>query len=436
MNYKKAVTAVVAGTMALSLAACGGDKEASTDQAASPAASQAPAASEAPAAAEELKPEAGAKLLVWDAGDQKDFILEVGKAFETKYGVKVEYAEVGADKAMNQMLTDGPAGVGADVFKAVHDRTGSGASAGVILPNDFFEEETKKSAYDTAIQAVTSNSMLFGYPVSVETTAVYYNKDLIPQVPDTWQGVIDFSKKFNDTANNKFGYMWEAGNGYWSYGIFGGYGAYVFGKNGTDAKDIGLNNAAAVEAGKFFQTLKEILPVKTGDINGDIRKSLFEQGKLAMNVSGPWDSGSYKKVVKNLGVAPYPKLPNGKQMKPFSGVKAFYVNASTKYPNAAKLFANFISSPEWQLKNFEQFGNLPADKTVAENEKIKNDPIAAGFLKQFENSEPMPSIPEMKVYWDTVEAALGAIWNDKADVKATLDSMVKQMNDAIAVGAK
>jgi arabinogalactan oligomer / maltooligosaccharide transport system substrate-binding protein len=431
MDYRKAVSVMMAGTMALSLAACGGSKDEAEAGKDSAAASQAPAAQE-----EEMKPEPGAKLLVWDSGDQKEFIAEVGKAFEAKYGVKVEYADVGPDKTMNQMLTDGPAGVGADVFKAVHDRTGSGVAGGVILPNDFFEDETMKSAYETAIQAVTANGMLFGYPVSVETTAVYYNKDLIDKVPDTWQGVIDFSKKFNDTANNKYGYMWDAGNGYWSYGIFAGYGAYVFGKNGTDANDIGLNNAAAVEAGKFLQTLKDIVPVKTGDINGDIRKSLFEQGKLAMNVSGPWDKASYQKIVKNLGVAPYPKLPNGKPMKPFSGVKAFFVSANTKYPNAAKLFANFISSPDWQLKNYEQFGNLPADKTVAANDKIKNDPIAAGFLKQFETSEPMPSIPEMKLYWDTVESALGAIWNDKADVKTTLDSLVKQMKDGIAVSKK
>lgn len=431
MNYKQAVSVLMAGTMALSLAACGGKEDKDAGKSASDASHSPSAAHE-----EELKPEPGAKLLVWDSGDQKEFIAEVGKAFEAKYGVKVSYADVGPDKSMGQMLTDGPAGVGADVFKAVHDRTGSGVAGGVILPNDFFEEETKASAYETAVQAVTANNMLFGYPVSVETTAVYYNKDLIDKVPETWQGVIDFSKTFNDTANNKYAYMWDAGNGYWSYGIFSGYGGYVFGKNGTDANDIGLNNAGAVEAGKFLQSLKDMVPVKSGDINADIRKSLFEQGKLAMNVSGPWDKASYQKIVKNLGVAPYPKLPNGKPMKPFSGVKAFYVNANTKYPNAAKLFAHFISAPEWQLKNYEQFGNLPADKTVAANDKIKNDPIAAGFLKQFESSEPMPSIPEMKLYWDTVEAALGAIWNDKADVKTTMDAMVKQMKDGIAVSKK
>ncbi|MNI97149.1 maltose ABC transporter periplasmic protein [compost metagenome] len=57
-------------------------------------------------------------------------------------------------------------------------------------------------------------------------------------------------------------------------------------------------------------------------------------------------------------------------------------------------------------------------------------------MKQFENSEPMPLVPEMKVFWDTTEAALGSIWNDKADVKTTLDSLVKQMKDGIAASKK
>ncbi|WP_263280397.1 hypothetical protein [Paenibacillus darwinianus] len=40
-----------------------------------------------------------------------------------------------------------------------------------------------------------------------------------------------------------------------------------------------------------------------------------------MNASGPWDTGSLKESIKNLGVAPYPTLPNVQPMKPFSGVK-------------------------------------------------------------------------------------------------------------------
>lgn len=42
-----------------------------------------------PAEVEELTPEEGAMLTIWDGGDQKGFVEQAAAAFEEKYGVKV-----------------------------------------------------------------------------------------------------------------------------------------------------------------------------------------------------------------------------------------------------------------------------------------------------------------------------------------------------------
>ncbi|MCM3129261.1 MULTISPECIES: maltose ABC transporter substrate-binding protein [unclassified Paenibacillus] len=415
--------------MTVFLAACGTGNNAPAET------EPAPGAETPPAEVEELLPEEGAELTVWDGGDQKAFIEEVGKAFEEKHGVKVTFTELGADKAMSQMVTDGPAGVGADVFAGVHDQIGQGVTAGVIMPNDWFEEETKARNSEVAVNALTYDGILYGYPKSVETTAVFYNKDLIEAVPADWDGVKEFASTFNDTKSNKFAIMWDVGNGYNAFPFFGGYGAYVFGSDGTDPTDIGLNNEQGIEAATFMQSLKEILPLNSSNINGDIRKSLFTEGKLAMNVSGPWDVGSLKEGVANLGVGVYPSLPNGEPMKPFSGVKSYFVNANTKYPNAAKLFADFITNAENQTKNFEMTGALPANTEAAASEAVKSDEIASAFLAQFENSIPMPSIPAMAQFWSPMEAALSELWNNDKDPKAAMDSMVEQMKSNIQTGS-
>lgn len=415
--------------MTVFLAACGTGNNAPAET------EPAPGAETPPAELEELLPEEGAELTVWDGGDQKGFIEEVAKAFEEKHGVKVTFTELGADKAMSQMVTDGPAGVGADVFAGVHDQIGQGVTAGVIMPNDWFEEDTKARNSEVAVNALTYDGILYGYPKSVETTAVFYNKDLIDAVPADWDGVKEFASTFNDTKSNKFAIMWDVGNGYNAFPFFGGYGAYVFGSDGTDPTDIGLNNEQGIEAATFLQSLKEILPLNSSNINGDIRKSLFTEGKLAMNVSGPWDVGSLKEGVTNLGVGVYPNLPNGEPMKPFSGVKSYFVNANTKYPNAAKLFADFITNAENQTKNFEMTGALPANTEAAASEAVKNDEIASAFLAQFENSIPMPSIPAMAQFWSPMEAALSELWNNNKDPKAAMDSMVEQMKSNIQTGS-
>ncbi|OPA76060.1 maltose ABC transporter substrate-binding protein [Paenibacillus selenitireducens] len=432
---KKMLLLILTLTMVLALAACGG-KSSETSTSTNPESKPTETATQGEgdaAAQDELTPEPGAKLVVWSSGTEKVLVDEAIKAFKEKYGIDVEFQEVGPDKSIERMTTDGPAGVGADVFLAVHDRIGSAVQAGIILPNDFHEEETKANNTPKAIDALTIDGILYGYPNSVETTAVFYNKDLVPQPLKTWDEVINFAKTFNDPGKQKYTYMWENGNGYWNFGFLGGYGAYVFGKDGSDPTDIGLNTDGAIESMKFFQSLKkDVLPLKTADVTSDIKKSLFTEGKLAMNVSGPWDTISLKEAVKNLGVMEYPTLPNGKQMQPFSGVKAFLVNANSKYPNAAKLFAHLITSEEFQIKDFELLGNLPSNTKAAENEKIKNDPFASVFLKQFGNSTPMPKIQEMNAFWGVHEATFTSIWNDGVDPKVALDDMVKKMKDSIA----
>jgi len=387
-----------------------------------------------PAGEEELLPEEGAVLKVWDSGDQKEFIEDRAAAFEKEYGVKIEFSELGADKAMSQMVTDGPAGVGADVFTGLHDQVGQGQASGILMPNDWFEEETRADNSELAVNALTYDGILYGYPKSVETTAVFYNKDLIDEVPADWDGVKKFAETYNDQAANKYAIMWEVANGYYAFPFFGGYGSYIFGQDGTDPTDIGLNNEQGIEAATFIQSLHDILPLKTSDINGDIKKSLFGDDKLVMNVSGPWDVASLKESTPNLAVSLYPKLPNGKDMTPFSGIKAYYVSAYTKYPNAAKLWARFASSADSQQKNFEMTGALPSNKEASASDVVKNDPISTVFLQQFEKSVPMPSIPAIAQYWSPMEAAISTIWNDGKDPKAAMDNMVSQMESNITTG--
>ncbi|MFC5529368.1 sugar ABC transporter substrate-binding protein [Cohnella yongneupensis] len=435
MNAKKWLITSLALTTVFSLAACGSNNNnnaapSASAPAATPSAS-APASSEAPA--EDLAPEAGAKLVVWYSASEKQLIEEAAKTFKDKYGIDVEVQDVGPDKSIEKIINDGPAGVGADVFLAVHDRLGAAVQAGVVLPNDLHEAESKANNSQKSVDAFTIDNVLYGYPMSVETTAVFYNKDLVPTPPKTWDEVISFAKGFNDVQNQKYGYMWEVGNGYWSWGFFGGYGAYVFGKDGTDPNDIGLNTPGGVEAAKFFQSLKnQILPIKAGDIKADIKTSLFNEGKLAMNVSGPWQTKEFQASVKNLGVMEYPTLPNGKPMMPFSGVKGFMVNAYSKYPIAAKMFAELVSNEASQARNFELFGSLPANKNVAASDKVSTDPFASVFLKQFDNSMPMPKIAEMNGYWSTQEAVLSSLWNDGADAQKTMDEWAKKIKDANA----
>ncbi|PZD94761.1 maltose ABC transporter substrate-binding protein [Paenibacillus sambharensis] len=372
---------------------------------------------------EELVPEEGAKLVVWESKEQVDYMKKIGKAFEEKYGVPVAVEELAGGEQGARLATDGPSKLAADILTLPHDQIGQAVKAGLLLPNDAFEEETRAAMVEAAIQASTYDGVLYGYPKSVETYAMFYNKDLLPEAPETWEEVAAFAKTYNAPGQNKYAIMWEF-VGYYTYPFIGSFDGYIFGKDNTDPSDMGLNGEGTVEGFEFLQSLRPILPMDAADVTYDVKTQLFQEGKLAMNIDGPWSVGAFKDDV-NFGVAVLPKAPNGNPTTSFSGVKSYYVNSYTNYPVAARLFAHFASSKENQLKNYEQTGAIPAHKEAGEDPMIKNDPIISGFFEQFKHSVPMPALSEINAVWDPLRAAFMTIWdNPSADVKQTLDQTV------------
>lgn len=381
---------------------------------------------------EELLPEEGASLLVWEESTDFEFLESVAADFKAKYNVDVKFEHVPAPDQAARLANDAPAGLAADVVMFAHDKLGNAVEAGLLFPNDLLEEETKAAHPEAALQASSYGGTLYGYPKSVETYAVFYNKALVKDLPKTWDDVVAFSKTFTDNNAKKYGIMWEARLLYFNYPFFANKGGYIWGNNNTDPNDIGLNNEGSVEGAKYMQTLSEILPLQAENITWDVKTQLFTDGKVAFNIDGPWAISSFKDKV-DFGVIPLPDQPDGNKSISLSGVRSYYVNSYSKYPNAAKLFASFVTNKENALKAFNMLGILPSNKEAAADPAVANDPILSGFVKQFENSVPMPSIPQTDSVWTPIEGAITKIWNNKdQDVKAALDEAVNTIKEAVA----
>ncbi|MBT1278565.1 maltose ABC transporter substrate-binding protein [Thermoanaerobacter sp. CM-CNRG TB177] len=382
----------------------------------------------------QLLPEPGAKLLVWESeGPEGEFIQYAAKKFTEKYGVEVVYEPVTHTDAPGKLATDGPAGIGADVFAAPHDKTGELVASGLIQENDLFADRIRNEFMQGAGDAVSFQGVVYGYPTGIETYALFYNKEYVKEPPKTYQDIVEFAKEFNDLASNRFGFMWDVGNAYYSHSFVAGYGGYVFGKGGTDKDDIGLNSKEAVEGAKFLVSLKEILPLKSDDTNYQVMDGMFKEGKAAMIINGPWAVRGYQEAGVDFGIAPLPLLPNGEHPASFSGVRTMFVSAYTKYPNAAKLFADFITSEEMLLKRYEITKQIPPMKSLMNADIIKSDPYAAPFLEQAQFAVPMPSIPQMGVVWEPYARAFQVMWNDGVDPQKALDEAVQTIKDAIAI---
>ena len=392
-------------------------------------------------AKEEITPEEGAKLVLWDNKDEEgEWAKYVTKEFTKKYGIPVKYANVNHTDAPVKLETDGPAGLGADVFNAAHDHLGKMSKAGLVYDN-YYADEYKERFMDGANTAVSAKDeegklKTFGYPLNIEGVALFYNKTLLDEMgfkpAETMEELIKQSKEFQKKHLGSYGFMIEPGNFYLIHGFVGGYGGYIFGDKNTDPNEIGLNNEGSLKAAKLMQRIRdEILPLKKEDLTGDVINSYFTEGKLLYNITGPWMVKSYTEAKVNFGITTLPKLDNGEVPTTFSGSKAYYVNAYSKFPQAATLLAKFATSDEMLLKRYEMTGQLPPSKALLENETIKQDKIKYTFLEQAQYSISMPNIPEMQNVWGAEEVAYTAIWNKAAEPQTALDKGVQQIKDAI-----
>lgn len=353
---------------------------------------------------EALVPEEGAKLLFW-TGD-----LEFGQAaaakFEEKYGVPVSVEEVGLG-AIDKISLSGPAGTGADVFMSPHDSFQHGVSAGLFLPlEDSVTASLEERVNEVGIKTVTSDGKLYGVPVSLETSCLFYNKDIVGEEPaKTLEEIIEKAPSFNNTEKNEFYFLSTIGDGYKIYPFLSAGGFSLFGKDGLDNDNPGFDTEEFQRGLELVRKLHDIMPVSSTDLgNVSFLRSQFEEGKVAYEVSGPWDIKEFKSSGVNFGVTVLPTY-QGKALTPFAGVQNAHVSSFSKYPKAAQLFAEYLVSEEGAALLYEKANKITTLKDVTGVKGLSEDVYIKPFVEQFANSYPMPSVQRISFYW-TISAGV------------------------------
>ncbi len=355
-------------------------------------------------------------LKVWESsGETEEFIKQAGEAFTKLHpNITIEYENVELGDANTQIALDGPGGVGADVFATPSNTIGGLVAGGHILPVDEADVSGKVAA--SCEEAVTYDGKIYGYPVSDETYALFYNKDLVEKAPTTWEEVEEFCEEFN--SGSKYGIIWNITDAYYSPMFTGKNGNKLFGEDGTDTSSTYMNSEDAIEGMEYFQSFRKYLDVPSADLSDNaVCLAAFTEGNAAMYITGPWNVASCEDAGINFGVAPLPALPGDENPSAsFSGARTMQVSAYTDYPEEAKAFAKFLITDEMQQLRFELTGAIPSVDIEVESEYI------AGFQEQLKYAYPMPSISEIDNFWDPMNNACSNIW-DGADVKKEMEAV-------------
>lgn len=348
------------------------------------------------------KPES---LEIWANNEEFQYaaIQQLAKQFEEEHGIEVivtPYLMADQDEAF---ALDAPGGIGPDLIFQPHDRLGNLTAQNLLAPLEV-DEATLSQYTPDAVGAFTLDGVVYGAPLVMENTALYYNKDIVSDIPETMEELYDLAEDLTNAANDEYGFLFEALNFYHVFPWIGGYGGYVFlqdEEGNYEPDNIGLNNEGAVQAYAEVQSLFErgIIP---RSVTEDVLNGLFTDGKAGMVLSGPWYLASFSEALgDSLGVAPLPPLANGERPTPFAGVKGWLVSNYSDNTYWASQLALYLTTAEAQAYYFAETGEIPARPDA----DIDN-PLAEGFLEQSQTAIPMPNIPEMGQVWAPMEDSL------------------------------
>ncbi|GET15600.1 extracellular solute-binding protein [Ligilactobacillus agilis] len=365
----------------------------------------------------------------------KDYINDIKGDFEKKNGVKVVVKTKDALATLDSLKLDGPAGKAADVMMAPFDRVAvlgkQGQLATVKLADDGrYNDADKKN--------VTLKGKTYGEPVTIETLVMYYNKDLIKKAPTSFKELETLSKdsKFayeNDkTKNVAFLTQWT--NFYNAYGLIKGYGGYVFGDNGTNPKEIGLNNKGSVEGLTYISDwFKNVWPkgMMSTSSNENFVTDQFTSGKTAVVIDGPWMAAKYKKAKVNYGVAALPTLDNGNKYQAFGGGKAWVISNYSKQKGLGQKWLDYVTNKKNQTKFFKDTNEVPANEQARGAVAKGDNDLAKAVIAQYKDADPMPNIPEMAEVWTGAENLIVDSAAGKKTPQQAADAAVKQIKQTI-----
>ncbi len=335
-------------------------------------------------------------------GAEEEALEKSAALFEQQTGEKVDLLAIPNDVLGDKLTAAIPHGVGPDVFIFNHERLRSFQHLGIVTASD---GSIDKSAYfANAVDALSVDGKTYGYPLSLKCLALYFNTRLVPRPPADTTELERLLPGLSRPDENRFGLAYETGNFYFHAPFLFGFGGDLFDAGGRATFD----TKGMVRSLEYVKRLQDsrFIPMET---SGALVKSLFNDERAAMVVSGPWFAGEIAPSVK-YGVAQLPRnSETGRPMSPFLGVEAAFVSPRSAQLPQAQALARFLSVGAASRLRAVTGRQVPANAAAYEDSAVQEDSLISSFRQAAANATPMPNTLEMARVWEPMKLALRAV---------------------------
>ena len=377
-------------------------------------------------------PESETNVRLWHSyrGKEKAALEALCDDFNARFvPLHIEAQEVPNHAMRDKITVTVPRGTGPDLFIYAHNVVGDWVEkGGTLVPLgsyvkkfDSFEDLGARY-FPAAVKALTYQRSLYGLPLALKSHALFYNKALLSAVPgttDELRAAARAATHLDRPADERiYGLVYEGFKLYnhapWAHG----FGAVIL-----DEQEVPhLDSEEMAASVRFVRSLAEdgSLPP---DINDAMVTSMFNDGRAAMVVNGPWFLGEIDDGV-DYGVALLPQITDGSRAQPYLGSEGIFLSACAKNPDAAFQVIRYLTSDEAAKTRFVDGRQVVANRWVYDDEALvaAADPSLSVFREQAQHAVIMPSSAKMQPVWSTMDNALKrAIFGD-GDIAAILRS--------------
>lgn len=433
---KKILAVLLASAMAASaLVGCGGSGTESSSQTPD-ASSQGSAASSDSAV---FGDEDNIVLKVWAPEAAKATFEEQCEDFKALYPDKniTITVDVLTEADVQTQVSNAPAKA-ADVFGFPSDHLRKLVDSKLILQvPDAFAEEVKANNSEESVKAVTVDGTMYAYPETGDNGyfLIYDNTVVTAEQAGSLEAILEACK-----AQDK-DFIMDAGNGYYSCAFLFTAGLKIDGLEYIDGeatqKFTEYDEAQVVATLQAFSKLMHDYKDTFKALSTDSISSGFINGTCGAGIDGSWNTAANQNALgEKFGVAKLPTIQvNGeaKQIVPMLGYKFMGVNASTKFPRAAQVLANYLTGEECQRERAEKNAWGPTNKVVASESVVTDNPAINAISEQ--GAFAVPQVNVSAKFWTpmgTLGSKIVAAETDPADeafFKKLLEDVINQILD-------
>ncbi len=285
----------------------------------------------------------------------------------------------------------------------------------------------------------------WGSPVAEETRCLYYRMDMLEQAgveapPDTWEDARTVAAQL--TAGDVYGFGIPGGIDYGTIqtfmSVYLGYGARFLNDEGM----CGFDSPEFREALTLYTNLytaDQVSPPDTPTYGNPQLEELFQNGRLAMMVNGPWlykaMSNAEVDFLDQVGIAVIPQGPQGRFG--FLGGWPLVMWKTAANKDAAFRWIRFATDPDGYLPQLATAsGILPGRKSLADTEPWNQPPLDV-FAEQLEFAYPYQypdrEIPQMgTLEVDAVQTAVQSVMLGQATVDEATVALCERINEVLS----